>query len=67
MRFFVFISVRGTCISFPYLLSISHEEGARGGAVGLGTALKAGRSWARFPMVPFHFFIGIILPAELWP
>jgi len=26
MWFFVFISVRGTCIAFPYLLSISHEK-----------------------------------------
>jgi hypothetical protein len=34
MRFFVFTSVRSMCIFFPYLLSISHGEGARGGAVG---------------------------------
>ena len=32
---------------------------ARGGAVGRGTALQAGRSQ--------EFFIDIILPAALWP
>jgi hypothetical protein len=40
--------------------------GARGGAVGLGTALQAGRSWFRFPMVSLEFFINIILPTALW-
>jgi hypothetical protein len=55
------------CIFFPYLLSISHGEGARGGAVGWDTAIQAGRSRARFPMVPLDFFIHIILPAALWP
>ena len=41
--------------------------GARGGAVGWGTALQAGRSRIRFPMVSLDFFIDIILPAALWP
>jgi len=40
--------------------------GARGSAVGWGTALQAGRSQVRFPMVPLEFFIDIILPAALW-
>jgi len=43
-----------------------HHVGARGGAVGLGTALQAGRSRVRFPMVSLEFFIDIILPAALW-
>ena len=40
--------------------------GARGGAVGWGTALQVGRSRVRFPMVSLEFFIDIILPAALW-
>jgi hypothetical protein len=41
--------------------------GARGDTVGRGTALQAGRSRVRFPMVSLEFFIDIILPAVLWP
>jgi hypothetical protein len=40
---------------------------ARGGAVGWGTALQAGRLRVRFPMVSLNFFIDTILPAALWP
>ena len=40
---------------------------ARGGAVGSGTALQAGRSWVWFLMVSMEFFIDIILPAALCP
>jgi hypothetical protein len=29
--------------------------------------VKSGRSWVRFPMVSFEFFIDIILSAALWP
>jgi len=39
---------------------------ARGGAAGWGTALQAGRSRVRFPMVSLEFFINIILLAALW-
>ena len=31
-------------------------------AVGWGTALQAGKSWVRFPMVSLEFFVDIILP-----
>jgi len=41
--------------------------GARGGALGRGTALQARRSRIQFPMVSLVFFIDIILPAALWP
>ena len=41
------------------------KDGARGNAVGWGTALQAGRSLVRFPMVSLEFFIDIILPAAL--
>jgi len=38
---------------------------ARGGAVGCGTALQAGRSRVRYPMVALEYFIDIILPVAL--
>ena len=41
-------------------------EVARGSAVGLGTALQAGRSRVRFPLLSLEFFIDIILPTEQW-
>ena len=41
--------------------------GARGGAVGWGTALQVRRSRVRFLMVSLEFFIDIILLAALWP
>ena len=40
---------------------------APGDAVCCGTALKAGRSRDRFPIVPLALFIDIILPDALWP
>ena len=51
---------KGLSAAFIYLLV---TYGARGGAVGWGTALQARRSWVRFPMVSLDFFIDIILPA----
>ena len=36
--------------------------GARGGPVGWGTALQAGRSRVRFPMVSLEYFIDSFLP-----
>ena len=50
-----------------YLMCSAEYEGARDGAIGWGTALQAGRSRVRFPMVSLEFFIEIILPAALWP
>jgi hypothetical protein len=41
--------------------------GARGGAVGWGTALQTGRSRVRFPIVSLEFFIDLILSVALWP
>jgi hypothetical protein len=41
--------------------------GARGSAVGSGTALQVVRSRVRFPMMSLEFFIDITLPAALWP
>jgi len=45
----------------PYISSV------RGGTVGRGTALHAGKSRVRFPKVSLEFFIDIILPAAHWP
>ena len=40
---------------------------ARGDIVGWGTALQAGRSWFRIPMLSLEFFNDTILPAAKWP
>jgi hypothetical protein len=39
----------------------------RGGAVGWGTVLQAGRSRVRFPMGSLEFFNDLIFLAALWP
>jgi len=51
---------------FANLSEYCTNLGARGGAVGWGTALQTGWSRVRFPMVSLDFFIDIILPAALW-
>jgi len=61
-RILIYISVLFNIYIYIYIYI-----GARGGAVGWGTALQAGRSRVRFPTVSFEFFIYIILPAALWP
>jgi hypothetical protein len=53
------------CIKDKFALPF--DTGARGGAVGWGTALQAGGLRVRFPMVSLKLFIDIILPAALWP
>jgi hypothetical protein len=67
MRILVtFISVNASCDSVQTLLSniciFTHLWAARGGAVGSGTALQAGRSRVRL-----GFFIGIVLPVAPRP
>jgi hypothetical protein len=49
---------------FNYFVRIS-LSGARGRVVGWGTALQAGRSRFRSPMVSVGFFIDTVLPAAL--
>jgi hypothetical protein len=39
------------------------SAGARGGAVGCGTELQAGKSRVRFTMVSMEFFTALIFPA----
>jgi len=48
---------------FNYIYIYIYIYGARGSAVGWGTALKAGRSRVLFPMVSLEFFIDLILAA----
>ena len=57
------------CSTLPnQCTSLCNRVGARGGAVGWGTALQAERLRVRFPMVSVDFFfIDINLPAALWP
>ena len=47
-------------------LTVIKQGHAAGGAVGWGTALKAGRLRVRFPMVSLELFTDIILPAAPW-
>ena len=50
-----------------YICNYKQTMGVRGSAVGSGTALQAGKSRVRFPMVSLEFFIGLILPAAPCP
>jgi len=45
------------------IMPAPYQDGARSGAVGGATVLKAGRSRARFLMVSLEFFFDIILLA----
>jgi hypothetical protein len=45
---------------------LEEDVGTRGGAVGWGTALQAGSSRVRFPIMSLEYFIDIILLAALW-
>ena len=58
-----------TCVSCcAYFLDIYEHyicDWARGGAVGWGSALQAGRSRVQLPMISLEFFIDIILPGAL--
>ena len=51
--------------SFQKTHYVCVTKGARGGAVGWGTALQAGRPRVRFPMVSLEIFIDIMLPERL--
>ena len=53
--------------SFLHLRCYKTKVGARGSAVGVGTALQVGRSRVLSLVVSLEFFIDIILPAALWP
>jgi hypothetical protein len=47
------------------LKELELEMGVRGGAVGSGTALQAGRSRVRSPMESLEFFSDLVLPVAL--
>ena len=65
IKILVYIS---ECILFQLNLArLLKYLGVCGGAVGWGTALQAGSSWVRFPMLSWEFFIDTILPVILWP
>ena len=51
----------------PFINRYSNMLGARGGAVGWGTALQTRRSRVWFLMASLEFFIDTILPVALWP
>jgi len=55
-----------TLYTLPRFHSRLKITGARGGAVGSGTELQAGRSRGGFQMTSLDFFIDTILSAALW-
>ena len=64
--FFIVFQTQWNCLHTFTISDFTYKHyRARGGAVGWGTALQAGRSLFRFPMVSLKFFIDI-LPAALW-
>jgi len=61
-------STYGTHQKNVTIFELLHKQnGARGGAVGLDTALQAEMSCVRFRMISLEFSIDVILPAALWP
>ena len=60
----LFNKIHGFCRNSVDEINI--KMGARGGAIGWGTALQAERSLVLFPIETLVFFIDIILPAALW-
>jgi hypothetical protein len=64
--YFFGVEIGSTLIIVIYVHSKS-ILGSRGGAVGWDTALQAGRSRVRSPVVSFEFFMEVIFPAALWP
>jgi hypothetical protein len=63
----IFILEFTLLFNFHIHLILSWGGGVRGGAVGWGTALQAGRSGVRFLMRSLEFFIDLIILAALWP
>jgi hypothetical protein len=66
------VAVLGRTIRFPpglwllWPLLVFYAVFYQRTRVGWGTALKAGRSWVRFPVVSLELFFDIILPTPLW-
>jgi hypothetical protein len=61
-------STYGTHQKNVTIFALLHKQnGAHGGAVGLGTALQAEMSRVRFRMILLQFSINVNLPAALWP
>jgi hypothetical protein len=58
--------IKTDIIDVDYQMCVE-SKGVRGGAVGSGTVLQAGRSRVRLPMESLEFFSDLILPVALWP
>ena len=66
LRYEGFAKCRKGCWNIV-LIPIIYVIILRGGSVGWATALQAGRSRVRFPMMSLEFVIDLILPSALWP
>jgi hypothetical protein len=62
-----YVNLYKLCRRVNILTELITLLGARGGAIGWGTALQVGRSRVRFPVVSLEFSIDTFLPAALWP